>query len=308
MFEGRKVVTVLPSYNVQDQIEKTVKNIPSFVDHIIVVDDCSQDETFNRVSAIDESRLIIIKNKKNLGVGGATIQGFRKGLELGGDIFVKFDGDGQMDPDRMHYLISPLVNGFDYAKANRFMHTKALNAMPPIRLIGNFVLTFLTKLASGYWKVFDPQNGYLAITREALQTLTLDSIYNRYFFENDMLINLNINKLRVVDVSMPAIYGDEKSSMKLSRIIASFPWLLLVGFFRRVYRKYVLADFSIIGFFYFMGIILISFGFFFGLYHWSISIFTGVAATTGTVMISVLPIILGFQLFLQGIVLEIEDK
>ncbi len=307
MLNGKYVVVVIPAYNVGLQISGTIEGIKPFVDHIVVVDDCSFDNTYDIVKSLNNNRVTLLRNSENQGVGGATTEGFKKGLELGGDIFIKFDGDGQMDPERMEDLITPIFDGYDYVKGNRFIHTDALNNMPLFRLSGNFLLTFLTKLASGYWKIFDPQNGYVAITREALMTLPLGNLYKRYFFENDMLVNLNINRLRVIDVSMPARYGDEKSSLKIRKIIFSFPSLLLARFIRRIYKKYILYDFSVIGFFYVIGFFLMLFGSTFGGYHWIKSVYTGSVATTGTVMIAVLPIILGFQMFLQGIVLEIEQ-
>ena len=308
MISDKTIITVIPAYNVQYQITDTIEGIKSFVDYIIVVDDCSSDNTNDIVKGISDDRVILLKNLKNQGVGGATTAGFKKGLDLGGDIFIKFDGDGQMDPGRMEELIKPLFDGYDYAKGNRFIHSNELNTMPTVRIIGNFILTFLTKLASGYWKIFDPQNGYVAINREALMKLPLDNLYKRYFFENDMLVNLNIDRSKVVDVSMPAIYGDEKSSLKIRKIIFTFPSLLFGRFIRRIYKKYILYDFSVIGFFYIVGLILMLFGSIFGSYHWIKSVYTGYVATTGTVMIAVLPIMLGFQMFLQGIVLEIEQN
>jgi dolichol-phosphate mannosyltransferase len=307
MINGKKIIVVVPAYNVQNQIGSTVSGILGYVDHIVVVDDYGKDKTSEIVKQVQDKRIMLIRNGKNRGVGGATVEGFKKGLELGGDIFVKFDGDGQMDAGRMEDLISPLFDGYDYAKANRFMHPDKLKKMPTVRLIGNFLLTFLTKITSGYWNIFDPQNGYLAVTKQALEAIALDKLHARYFFENDMLINLNINRARVCDVNIPARYGDEKSSLKISKILFSFPGLLVRRFLKRVYKKYILYDFSVIGFFYIVGLALMTFGTLFGAYHWIRSAYSGVVATTGTVMIAVLPIILGFQLFLQAIVLEIQE-
>jgi dolichol-phosphate mannosyltransferase len=308
MVNGKVIVVVIPCYNVENQIDSAIRGLPEFVDHIIVIDDSSKDKTHITVNNISNPKITLLRNDINLGVGGAMVVGFRKGLELGGDIFIKYDGDGQMDPTKMIDLINPLFNGFDYAKGNRFLHSDELDLMPKIRLIGNFFLTFFTKLASGYWKIFDPQNGYIAIKRDFLEKMSLDQLYKRYFFENDMLVNLNILKAKVIDVSMPAIYSNEKSSLKVSQILLTFPFLLLNRFIHRIYKKYVLHDFSVIGFFYFLGLFLKFFGVLFGAYHWALSVYTSIPATTGTVMISVLPIILGFQIFLQAMVLEINDN
>jgi glycosyltransferase involved in cell wall biosynthesis len=274
----------------------------------VVVDDRSKDRTADVVTQIRDPRVVLVRNERNLGVGGATKEGFRKGVELGGDIFVKYDGDGQMDPERMEDLLEPIFDGYDYSKGNRFLHGNELKRMPVLRLIGSYMLTFLTKLASGFWSIFDPQNGYVAVTRQMLMSLPLERIHNRYFFENDMLVQVNIQNGKVKDVSMPSKYGDEKSHLSVWRVAVTFPWLLLKRFLYRVYTKYVLYEFSVIGLFYFCGGALCLFGCTFGAAEWILNVSRGVITTTGTVMIAVLPIILGFQLFLQAIVLEVQAE
>lgn len=308
MLNKKIVAVVVPAYNVMSQIKKTIDGIPQFVDFIVIVNDCSTDNTPQVVKEIDNKKIVLVKSSENQGVGGATITGFKRALALDADILVKVDGDDQMDTSKMEELIRPLFGAFDYSKANRFIHTNQLSQMPQLRLIGNFILTFLTKVSSGYWNVFDPQNGYLAITRGMLEKLELEQLHKRYFFENDMLVNLNIQGARVCDVSIPARYGDEASSLRITRVLRTFPFLLLARFVRRIYRKYILQDFSVIGFFYMVGLLMILFGSIFGLYNWVQSVVTGLVATTGTVMISVLPIVLGFQLFLQAMVIEIQGQ
>jgi hypothetical protein len=179
--------------------------------------------------------------------------------------------------------------------------------MPFSRWIGNMLLTFLTKLASGYWHIFDPQNGYTAIAVHALETLNLDRIYQGYFFENDMLVQLNIHNYRVKDVPVPAIYGQEVSEIRIPKILVSFSLLLLRRFWYRVYQKYILRDFSPIVLFLFTGLLLMGWGALFGGYHWWQSYRTDTPATTGTVMLAAMPFILGFQLVLQAIVLDIHE-
>ena len=307
MIKNKKFAVVIPAFNVENQIADAIRGLTDEVDFIIVVDDKSRDDTAKEVKGIRDDRIHFISNRENLGVGGATKEGLKLGLELGADICVKYDGDGQMDPVKLKDLVQPLFDGYDYAKGNRFIHTDALSQMPKVRLLGNFFLTFMTKMVSGYWNIFDPQNGYVAIKREMLSLMPFERIHNRYFFENDMLIHLNVLGGKVKDVSMPSRYGAEKSSLKISRILFTFPWLFIKRFVYRVYTKYVLFEFSAIGLFYFLGLLLMFFGGWFGAYHWIKSIQTGVLATTGTVMIAVLPIIIGFQLFLQAIVMEINE-
>jgi glycosyltransferase involved in cell wall biosynthesis len=308
MYKNRRIAVVSPAYNEALHVAQVVKAIPDFVDQIIVVDDCSTDDTAQVLESMRQERVHALKTAVNSGVGGATIDGYRKALELDCDIAVKMDGDGQMSSDHLPLLLDAIIDDeYDYAKGNRFLAGESLHAMPRHRLIGNIILTFLTKLASGYWHVFDPQNGYTAISAAALRRLDLQRLHRRYFFENDMLIALNFHNSRVADVAIPARYGDEHSKLNPFKAGVTFPLLLLARFWRRIYQKYVLRDFSPIALFLVMGLLLLGWGLFFGAYHWILSVATNHVATTGTVMLAVLPLILGFQLILQAIVLDIQE-
>ncbi|MFZ5874871.1 MAG: glycosyltransferase family 2 protein [Nitrospirota bacterium] len=307
MYRGRSIGVVIPAYNVERSIRKVVEGVPSWVDRIIVVDDASRDGTLAEARSIVANNLIVLHHEVNQGVGGATMTGLRRALDEGVKVVVKMDGDGQMDPAQLPALLDAVtIQGYDYSKGNRFLHTSELSAMPRHRLFGNFVLTFLTKLTSGYWNVFDPQNGYLAIRREPLSRLPFDRIAKRFFFENDLLIHLNILNYRVKDVPIPAIYGDEVSNLKVSRVLGSFPLYLFRRFWYRIYQKYVLRDFSPIAVFLFLGLGFFLWGTGFGVYTWWRSAMTGEIATTGTVMLSVLPFLIGFELLLQAVILDIQ--
>jgi glycosyltransferase involved in cell wall biosynthesis len=282
--------------------------MPDFVDHIIVVDDHSRDNTLEVALESSDPRVIAVKTPHNMGVGGATIFGYQKAVELGSQILVKMDGDGQMAPEYLESLLDALIEqGYDYAKGNRFLAGESLAFMPRHRLYGNIALTFMTKLASGYWNIFDPQNGYTAIKQEALTGLDLKAIHPRFFFENDMLVQLNFLSRRVKDVPIPARYGDEVSDLNPVKIGVTFPLLLLRRFFHRIYQKYVLRDFSPIALFLFLGLVLFGWGFMFGIYLWIEAMLTSQLTPTGTIMLSLLPLILGFQLILQAIVLDIQE-
>ena len=164
MYKGIKVCVVIPAYNVAPHILDVLKTIPEFVDETIVVDDCGCDGTTRILAQVTDPRVIVIKHENNQGVGGAMVTGFKRAMTNGADVVVKMDGDGQMDPSYVLSLLDPLIDdGYAYAKGNRFLDNVRLKQMPILRLIGNYGLTFLTKLASGYWHVFDPQNGFLAI-------------------------------------------------------------------------------------------------------------------------------------------------
>lgn len=308
MYKGHHVTTVVPAYNEARHVGQVIQTMPDFVDRIIVVDDRSKDETLAAATSTGDARVIAIQTPENQGVGGAMVTGYRHGIELGTNLLVKMDADAQMLPEYLSHLLDALIDdGYDYAKGNRFLAGAALGQMPKHRLFGNIVLTFLTKLASGYWHIFDPQNGYTAIKASALGVLDLDRLHRRFFFENDMLVHLNLFRLRVKDVAIPARYADETSHLNLMGITLTFPLLLLRRFGRRIYEKYILRDFSPIALFLFLGILLFGWGFGFGLYLWGHSIITGIATPTGTIMLSLLPLILGFQLLLQAIVLDIQE-
>ncbi len=309
MYKDNKVAVVIPAYNEEAFIGNVVNDLPDYVDQIIVVDDCSKDKTFQVASECDDSRLTVMKTPGNQGVGGATVTGYGKAMELNCDIAVKMDGDGQMSPEYLHLLLDSIIeDGYAYAKGNRFLKSEALVSMPKHRLFGNFVLTFMNKMASGYWHIFDPQNGYTAINIDALRSLKLEDIHKGYFFENDMLLQLNLHSYRVKDVSIPAKYGEEQSDIKLLKIIRMFPLLLLKRFFYRIYHKFILLDFSPIALFLITGLSLFSWGFFLGAYLFVKANITGVDTPLGTVMLVVVPLILGFQLLLQSIVLDIQES
>lgn len=309
MFEGRRVAAVVPAYNESAHIVDVIQRMPALVDHILVVDDCSKDGTAEAAERSGDARVEVIRQQAQSGVGGAMIAGFTRAMEINADLVVKIDGDGQMDPAQVATLLSPLVHdGYDYAKANRFLHTAALQQMPLLRLIGNFSLTFLTKLASGYWHVFDPQNGYIAITATALRSIDLQHLARDFFFENSMLIELNILSFRVKDVAMPAHYGNEVSSLRIHRILTTFPRYLARSFCWRVWQKYMLRDFSAIALFLLVGAPLMLVSGTLGLLTWAHSLWTGQPATTGTVMLSVLPFLIGFELILQALMLEIRES
>jgi len=309
MYKNQRIAVVIPTHNEARHIADVVETVPPFVDHIIVVDDHSSDETPSILKGLSDDRLSVERLEKNQGVGGATMAGYAKALANGCEIVVKMDGDGQMAPEYLPMLLDVLVEkGYDYAKGNRFLTGDLLQTMPHHRLIGNIILTFVNKLASGYWHIFDPQNGYTAIKCETLRKLNLAQIHKRYFFENDMLIALNFHNARVCDVAIPARYRDERSGLNPFKVSLTFPILFIPRFWHRIYQKYVLRDFSPIALFLFMGMILTAWGVIFGAYHWILSILTEHVATTGTVMLAVLPFILGFQLILQAIVLDIQES
>jgi glycosyltransferase involved in cell wall biosynthesis len=308
MYKSHRIAVVAPARNEAAFIGRVIGTMPDFVDSIIVVDDGSEDGTAEVAASTGDPRVVVLRNPTPLGVGGATLAGYRKALELRSDVIAKMDGDGQMRPEYLCQLLDAVIDeGYACGKGNRFLAARSLGEMPRHRLLGNIALTFMTKLMSGYWQIFDPQNGYIVVRAAVLRGVDLDRIHRGYFFENDMLLHLNLLDARVKDVPVPARYGEEESGINAWRTGVTFPLLMVGRFFYRIYRKYVLLDFSPIALFLFLGCGLFLWGALFGTYVWIRSSVTQHAATTGTVMFSVLPLILGFQLLLQGIVLDIQQ-
>jgi dolichol-phosphate mannosyltransferase len=300
------VAVVIPCFNVAVHVEATVRSVPPWVRTIVAVDDGSTDETRTVLDGIHDERLIRIAHERNEGVGAAVVTGYRAALRQGAEICVKMDGDGQMSADDLPRLVEPLLRGeADYAKGNRFWMLDALRAMPRIRLIGNGILSFLTKLASGYWSIFDPTNGYTAIREPVLRKLDFRRLHRRYFFETSMLIELNIHRAVIRDVEMPARYGSESSSLRVGSVMVRFPLLLMRGLARRFFWRYMIRDFNVLTLSVLTGIPALLFGTTFGGYHWWLSLSTGVPATAGTTILAALPIILGFQCMLTALVLDV---
>lgn len=299
---------VIPAYRANNTIQDVIEKIPNWIDHIIVVDDCSPDNTYDVVQSIANPKIKLLKHYMNRGVGGAMKTGYQKALDLQADIIIKMDSDGQMDPQFLDRLISPIIKRkADYSKGNRFLRGRELQRMPAIRRIGNLGLSFLTKLASGYWNVFDPTNGYTAITKSALSMFDFDHLAERYFFESSMLLELCLHRIVVKDVSIPAIYEDEKSSLSPGKSLLEFPPKLFRGFVRRIFIQYFLVDFSAVSLLLIFGIFTFLFGVIWGIIHWVRSSHLNVVASTGTVMLAVLPIILGVQFLLQALILDTQN-
>ena len=304
-----KAAVVIPAYRTAASIQKVIAGIPQWIDAIYVVNDASPDDTAARAVSASDPRVRVISHEVNQGVGAAMVTGYRAALNDGMEICVKMDADGQMDPAYLPQLVDPLIAGrADYAKGNRFHDAAALRRMPLARRIGNAGLSFLIKASSGQWHIFDPTNGYTAIHRAALAALELGKLHPRYFFESSMLIKLNEIGALVEDVPMPARYGEERSNLSVGRTLVEFPWLLFRHGLKRILWQYFVADFNAVSLFLVCGVPLITFGVLFGLYHWIDSYLRQVLTSTGTVMLAVLPLILGFQLLLQALVLDVQSK
>lgn len=306
--KNNNIVVVIPAFKVSKQIVDVVKTIPEFVNFIIVVDDKCPQNSGAIAESLNDNRVKVVYHEVNEGVGAAVISGYKEALKLDADIVVKVDGDGQMDPEYMLSLIEPIVNGeAEYAKGNRFKDFKALKSMPKVRLFGNSILSFLVKIASGYWNIMDPTNGYTAISKKAIDGISLENLSKRYFFESDILINLNLENMVVKDIAIPARYFDEDSSLNIKKVIYQFPPKILKGFCKRIFYKYFIYDFNMASVYMLFGLPMLSFGVIYGTYRWYIGMVEHISNSTGIIMLAVLPIILGVQFLLQAVHIDINS-
>lgn len=285
MYKKKTIGVVVPAYNEEKLIGRTLDTMPDFVDQIIVVDDCSQDATAKRIRervAQQPERVILLQHEVNQGVGGAIATGYKWCRDHELDVAVVMAGDAQMDPADLPALLAPVVEGAaDYAKGNRLFTGEAWNRIPKVRYLGNSAMSLLTKIASGYWHVADSQSGYTAINLRALKTIDWDRMYKRYGQPNDLLVRLNVYNFRVRDVPVRPVYNiGEDSGVRPLRMIPKLSWLLFKLFFYRMVQKYVIRDFHPLVFFYLMGATLFVPGLLLGLYLVIYRLFLGTVAPT----------------------------
>ncbi len=309
MLEGKRVAVVVPAHDESTLIGTTIGGIPPLVDRIYVVDDGSSDGTSEAARAAGDARVEVIRHERNRGVGAATVTGYRRALEDGADVIVVMNGDNQMDPAELPALVQPVAHGAcDYTKANRLFTGQAFQLIPKTRFFGNAVLSLLTKIASGYWHIADSQSGYTAISREMLAQLDLDRVYTRYGFPNDMLVHLNVWNARVRDIPSRPIYGvGERSGIRYRHVVPRISWLLLRGFFWRLWEKYVKRDFHPLVFFYAIGIVTFVAGVVLGAVVVGYRI-AGNQFTVGTVVLIALLVISGSQFTLFAMWFDMESN
>ena len=298
--DPHSICVVIPAYKVKASVLEVISSIGPEVKHIVVVDDACPEQSGNYVSANNaDSRVEIIFHSSNLGVGGAVKSGYRRALALKADIVVKIDGDGQMDTSKIQDICKPIItSSADYVKGNRFFDVNAIRKMPKIRIIGNLILSFMTKFSTGLWHVFDPNNGFIAISGDLLRNLELDKIDDGYFFESDLLFRAGLLNARVSDMNLPAIYGDEISSLKIRRVLIEFPIKHLRNTTKRIVYTYYLRDFNLASIELPLGLLLSLFGFGLGTYSWLHGLATTTATETGTLILISMSSLAGLQLIL----------
>lgn len=295
-----KIAVAIPCYKVRQHVLDVIKYIPHSVQRIYAVDDACPEASGQYIEDnCQDSRVTVLYNSSNQGVGGAVITAYRQAIQDGMDIVVKIDGDGQMNPRLLPNFVRPIIEErCDYTKGNRFFRLESLKGMPKVRLLGNAALSFISKASCGYWNIMDPTNGFTAIHCSVLRELPLEKIATRYFFETDMLFRLNTLRAVVRDIPMDSVYADEKSNLTVTATLPEFLKKNQSRMFRRYGYNYWLRDFNIASIYSVLGTVLVSTGSLFGISHWLQSTQTGQLSSSGTVMLAALPIILGVQFFI----------
>jgi len=304
------VWVVIPCFNVAEQIESVIQNIGSEVTGIVAVNDGSKDGTLQILESLkSDKRLYVIQNDSNLGVGGSTKRGFEFAFSHGASIAVKLDGDGQMDPSLIWGLVAPIISGkADYVKGNRFINIDQVISMPKVRLFGNIALSFLTKLSSGYWEIFDPNNGFVAISKKTFELIPTHKVDDRYFFESDMLFRLHLARAVVQDIPMPTKYGTEVSGLKESKAFFEFGYKHHKNFFKRIAIEYYLRDFNLGSIQLPMGLGLSLFGGVYGVINFLHYHSLELPTPTGIQIVVAMSVLSGLQLLLSFFAFDISNS
>jgi len=298
---GPRLAVVVPAYRSSRTVGAVLAGIPAAVRDVVVVPTRRRRRPSR---AVADPRVVLLRHRRNAGVGGAVRTGYAKALELGADVVVKVDADGQMDPAEVERVAGPALRGeADYPKGNRFLAGFLSRRMPPVRIAGNLVLTFLTKAASGSWDVFDPTNGFTAVHAAVLRRLDPERLARDYFFEISVLLELRRLRARVVDVPVATRYGEERSSLSVLAATAT----LAAGLVRRLGRQYYLHDVTAASVLALLGGPLLAFGVVWGVAQWVRHARAGELASAETVLLAAVPVILGVQLLLQALALDVHS-
>ncbi len=264
------IAVAIPCYKVTQHVLEVIRAVPASVARIYAVDDACPEGSGAFIQAnCTDPRVQVLFNPENRGVGGAVVTAYQQAIADGMDIVVKIDGDGQMDPALLPQFVRPIIAGrADYTKGNRFFRPESVRGMPPVRLFGNAVLSFMTKLSCGYWTIMDPTNGYTAVHTSVLRELPLDKLERRYFFETDMLFRLNTLRAVVRDVPMDSVYADEESNLKIGSVLPEFLKKHASRLLRRYAYSYFVRDFNAGSIYSIFGLLLLAWGSLFGARQW----------------------------------------
>lgn len=303
------VAVVIPCYRVKNHILGVLSRIGTEVSHIFVIDDACPEGSGQLVQAqCSDPRVTVLHHAINQGVGAAVMTGYTAALKAGAQVIVKVDGDGQMDPALIPHFIAPILKGqADYTKGNRFYDLTHIGQMPGIRLVGNAALSFMAKLSTGYWSLFDTTNGFTAIHAKVARRIAFDKVSQRYFFETDLLFRLNIIRAVVLDIPMDASYGTEKSSLRVSQVLGEFFVKHVRNFGKRIIYNYFLRDMTAATLELLLGVVALTFGVIFGGVHWLRSIATDTPTPLGTIMLAAMATMLGLQLLLAFLTFDVAN-
>lgn len=301
------VAIVIPAYRAATTIETVVRGALEVGDLVIVVDDACPERSGALVRDLDP-RVRVLRHEVNRGVGGATKTGIAEALRLGAEYIVKLDADDQMDATFVPDMIAILerVPEVDLVKGNRFADPDTLRTMPALRLIGNAGLTLMIKFSSGYWTIVDPSNGFVALRASAIGPRDLEALADRYFFEADLLCLLGLRRRVIAELEMPAIYGAERSSLSIPRVLLSFPPKLAARFLRRLLVNYLIVEINVGSLCGLIGIPIFLFALAFGGHEWAVSVGSGIPRPTGTIVLALLLFMIGFQLTLQALLYDVQ--
>ena len=303
------VTVVIPCYRVKNHILDLLSRIGPEVSRVWVIDDACPEGSGKWVEQhCRDPRVTVLHHTVNQGVGAAVMTGYAAAIAEGAQVIVKVDGDGQMDPALIPHFIAPILKGqADYTKGNRFYDLTHIGQMPGIRLLGNAALSFMSKLSTGYWNLFDTTNGFTAIHVKVARRIAFSKVSQRYFFETDLLFRLNIIRAVVVDIPMDASYGSEKSSLRVGQVLGEFLAKHVRNFGKRVFYNYFLRDMTAASLELVCGVMLLLFGLVFGGVHWGHAVSTGVATPLGTIMLAALPTMLGLQMLLAFVAFDVAN-
>lgn len=309
-FDTARLVVVIPAYRASATIAHVALHCLDYADHVIIVDDGCPERSGNVASEVfrNNPRVEVIQREANGGVGAAMKSGIEAALKSDAALIAKIDADGQMDPS----YLTTIREIFEHdptlvcVKGNRFFDTSVLEVMPKPRLFGNAVLSLLVKCASGYWNAIDPTNGYLAFNADLLRLLPWQSFDDSYFFEMSVLCELGLKRLPILELEMPTIYTSAPSSLSIANVVRQFPPRLLAKTVRRLVLQYFIFDLNLGSVYCLVGSLLLAFSLVFGSYEWIDGVVTHTAKPIGTVMLAVLPFMMGFQLLLNALMYDVQ--
>ncbi len=308
MYKNNKIGIVVPAYNEELLILEMLDGIPEYVDSIFVINDASNDRTLEllKLQKQKDNRIFIIDHQKNKGLGQSLIDGYLESSKSDVDITAVMAGDNQMDPKDLPNILDKIIEEkFDYVKGNRLLHQE-ISAMPKYRFVGNSILTILTKFATGYYSLMDPQSGYTAIKNAVLRKIPIHEMTKGYGYNADILCMLNIRGFNVTDIEIRPVYDREISKIKLWKYIPKISILLTRLFFKRLFRKYIVRDFHPLIFFFIMSFILIPLGIWKGIWIFYYKYIANIAPSDAAVVFAALLLITGFQSFFFAIWFDSE--